>query len=115
MLTFEDSFSWSSELAAGLGDGEFEVTCPACETNQYVVLGDPGYFSTTGDYWSDTTVARSLLLPADPAELDSVARRLHDMALTDDRREVATTLTYVFGSARCSACGSTFTVADHRV
>lgn len=40
------------------------------------------------------------------------ALRLHSLALGDGQPDVATALTYLFGGAHCTDCGTDFVVAD---
>ncbi|WP_199885611.1 hypothetical protein [Streptomyces sp. CB00455] len=44
-------------------------------------------------------VAGSVRLIADPAAMDGIGQRLHDIALTDGHQEVANAMTYAFGGA----------------
>ncbi len=113
MLGFEGVVGWSEDLAWGLGNEEYEVDCPGCQTGLFVVLGERGFFSTSEDYaLSDDDVETRPLLPVNPANLDGVGRRLHDIALSDGQHEVAHVLTYVFGHATCPDCETRFSVAD---
>ncbi len=112
VLAFEGVVGWSENLAWGLTNEEYEVSCPGCEAGLFVVLGERGFFSASGDYaLSDTHVKTQPLRPADPDALDGIGRRLHDIALADGRREVAAALTYVFGDATCPDCETDFSVA----
>lgn len=113
LLAFEGSLDWSDELTAGLANGEFEVTCPGCEADLYVVLGDPGSFSTAGDYVGNAAVAKSPLLPTDPGHLQGIAHRLHDLATSDGQPALANSLTYVFGNATCPTCSTNFPITEN--
>jgi hypothetical protein len=113
MLGFEGVVGWSEDLAWGLGNEEYEVDCPGCQTGLFIVLGERGFLSTSEDYaLSDDDVETRPLLPANPANLDGIGRRLHDIALSDGQYEVAHALTYVFGRATCPDCETEFSVAD---
>jgi hypothetical protein len=112
MLGFEGVVGWSEDLAWGLGNEEYEVDCPGCQTGPFIVLRERGFFSTSEDYaLSDDDVEARPLLPATPANLDGIGRRLHDTALSDGQHEVAQALTYVFGRATCPNCETDFSVA----
>ncbi|MFF7993437.1 hypothetical protein ACFZDG_27050 [Kitasatospora xanthocidica] len=113
MLGFEGVAGWSEDLAWGLGNEEYEVSCPGCEASLFIVFGARGFFSTSDDYAlrNDDIVTRALH-PTAPADLDGIGRRLHDLALADGQREVAHALTYVFGHATCPDCEADFSVAD---
>ncbi|MEV8312395.1 hypothetical protein AB0P36_35215 [Streptomyces flavidovirens] len=112
MLGFEGVIGWSEDLAWGLGNEEYEVSCPGCETSLFIVLGERGFFSTSEDYaLSEDDVETRPLRPANPADLDGIGRRLHHIALTDGQHEVANALTHVFGDATCPDCETDFSVA----
>ncbi|MFJ9589270.1 hypothetical protein [Streptomyces acidicola] len=114
VLAFEGVVGWSEELAWGLTNEEYEVSCPECEEFLFVVFGERGFFCTSDDHaLSDDQVEAETkpLRPAEPGDLDGIGRRLHDTALADGRREVAAALTYVFGDATCPDCDTDFSVA----
>ncbi|MEV3993874.1 hypothetical protein AB0J57_33845 [Streptomyces sp. NPDC049837] len=112
VLSLEGVTGWSEDLAWGLTNEEYEVSCPGCAAGLFIVLGERGFFSTSGDYaLSDDDVEMKPLRPADPTGLTGVGRRLHDVALADGQEEVAHMLTYVFGDATCPDCEADFSVA----
>ncbi|MER5642710.1 hypothetical protein ABT095_37960 [Kitasatospora sp. NPDC002227] len=94
-----------------LVQGEYEVECLDCEVSLFIVLGEDGFFSCSDDY-ALRDVERTPLRPADPAELEGLAKQLHDRALADGQPVVALRLTYLFGRAACTDCGTVFSVAD---
>ncbi|MFF9345991.1 hypothetical protein [Streptomyces sp. NPDC014734] len=113
MLGFEGVAGWSEDLAWGIGNEEYEVSCPGCETSLFVVLGERGFFCTSEDYaLSDGPVETRPLRPTSPADLQAIGSRLHGIALGDGQHEVAHVLTYVFGNATCPDCETDFSVAD---
>ncbi|GAB7188973.1 hypothetical protein ATKI12_8804 [Kitasatospora sp. Ki12] len=113
MLAFEGVAGWSEDLAWGLGNEEYEVSCPGCEASLFIVFGARGYFSTSADYAvADGDIETRALHPAAPTEPGGIGRRLHDLALADGQREVAHALTHVFGHATCPDCETDFSVAD---
>lgn len=109
-LAFEGVEFWDEHLD-NLAQGEYEVDCPHCGVNLFIVMGDDGFFSCSEDY-ALGEVERTPLCPADPAELAGVAKRLRDRALADGQSEVARRLPYLFGRAVCGDCGTEFAVAD---
>ncbi|MET7533353.1 hypothetical protein [Streptomyces goshikiensis] len=112
VLSFEGVAGWSQDLAWGLTNEEYEISCPGCAAGLFVVLGERGFFSTSGDYaLSDDDVETKPLRPANPVGLTGIGRRLHDVALADGQEEVANMLTYVFGDATCPDCEAQFSVA----
>ncbi|GAA5023121.1 hypothetical protein [Kitasatospora paranensis] len=112
VLAFEGVPVWSTELGRGLANGGYELYCPHCSAGQFIAIGPYGHFSTSGD-WTPAADATTLpLRPADPADLHGIGRRLHRTALADGREDVATALTHLFGTARCTGCRAEFSVAD---
>ncbi|MFF3559957.1 hypothetical protein ACFYXS_07975 [Streptomyces sp. NPDC002574] len=112
LLSFEGVDVWG-ELLDGLNDEEYEVVCPACESENFIVFGEHGYFSTTDTMYMRQTAGRRLpLQPLAPSSLDGVAHRLHSRAIADGHPDVAHKLTYVFGSARCAHCDAVFSVEE---
>jgi hypothetical protein len=110
LLAFEGVAFWGEHLE-GLNDEEYEVTCPQCDAETMVAFGEHGAFTTQDDmYMRNTDTKRLPLLPADPAALTGIGRRLHDRAMADGQAELATKLTYVFGRADCVTCGERFRV-----
>ncbi|MFD8688229.1 hypothetical protein [Streptomyces sp. NPDC059651] len=113
MLGFEGVAGWSEDLAWGIGNEEYEVSCPECESNLFIALGEREFFCTSEDYaLSDGTVETRPLRPTSPEFLEGIGSRLHNMALDDGQHEVAHVLTYVFGNATCPDCETDFSVAD---
>ncbi|KQV14869.1 hypothetical protein ASE03_30280 [Kitasatospora sp. Root187] len=129
ILGFEGDPVWSGNLTWGLENKAYDVSCPGCEAYLSVEFGDDGYFSTrrednsriafnsdggfslSGDCPLGDDAEKAPLQPARPGDLHGIGRRLHAAALADGQRETAATLTYVFGSARCTACSADFCVA----
>ncbi|WP_433335617.1 hypothetical protein [Spirillospora sp. CA-294931] len=112
LLAFEGVEVWSEHLE-GILDEEYELACPHCESENYVVFGEHGYFSTTDDMYMKRKNAKRLALhPAAPSELRGIAHRLHTRALTDGFPDIAATFTYVFGTAHCAECETPFQVDE---
>lgn len=105
---------WSEHLD-GLNGSDYEAVCPSCETELFIVIRDDGYFSCSDDYALDEEAERTPLRPAYAMALDGIGRRLHDTAVGDGQQEVATRVTYLFGSTTCTACGTTFPTAERIV
>ncbi|MEU3242718.1 hypothetical protein [Streptomyces sp. NPDC006875] len=111
LLGFEGDEVWGAQLD-GLNDDEYEVPCPACSSENFIALGESGFFSTLDSLYMNETAARKLpLQPATPP-LEGLAHRLHSRALADGQAEVAQKLTYVFGEAQCADCYAVFGVAE---
>ena len=111
VLALEGDEVWGKELDR-IVDDEVEVECPSCTTSLFVVFGEHGHFATHEDYVTKPDAEHTSLLPTSAGELDGVGGRLHTMSLQAQQTAVAEALTYVFGSATCTQCASTFTVSD---
>ena len=112
LLAFERVEVWSQHLD-GLNSEEYEVSCPHCDEECFVAFGRYGAFATQDSmYMRDTGSDRRPLVPADPAELAGIGKRLHARALADGHPDVATKVTYAFGRADCPACGTRFRVDE---
>jgi hypothetical protein len=110
LLSLEGVEIWDRCLE-GLQTGEYEVDCPYCGVNMFIVVGKDSCFSASDDY-SLRDVERVPLRPAKPEELEGLAKRLHDRTLADGQQLVARGLPYVFGRATCPDCGTACEVAD---
>lgn len=113
LLSFEGVEVWDRCLE-GLGTGEYEVDCPYCGVNLFVVIGANDCFSCSDDY-ALGDVFRSPLHPAAPGDLEGLPRRLCDRATADGQEGVARGVRYLFGRATCADCSTDFTVADRVV
>ncbi|MER7575021.1 hypothetical protein [Streptomyces sp. NPDC126514] len=109
-LAFEGVAVWDERLD-NLAQGEYEVDCPYCGVNLFVVMGEDGFFSCSNDY-ALGQVERTPLRPAAPAELEGLAGRLREQTLADRQSALAQRLPYLFGQAECADCGTVFSVAD---
>lgn len=110
LLSFEGVQGWDRCLG-GLAGGEYEVDCPHCGVNIFVVLAEDGGFCCTGDD-ALGEVVRWPLRPAGLGDLGALGRRLHDRALADGQPGVARGVRYLFGRVACPDCGTAFGVAD---
>jgi hypothetical protein len=110
LLGLEGDQLWGQALD-GINDEEFEVSCPSCDVENYVVFGRYGYFSTLESlYINEPDPVGVPLLPANEQELGPLARRLYARAMADGHPDIANKLTYVFGTAHCAGCGQLFRV-----
>ncbi|MGP3988689.1 hypothetical protein [Streptomyces sp. 3N207] len=113
LLAFEGIGVWARCLE-GLHTGEYEVDCPHCGVDVFVVIGEDETFCSTDDY-ALKAAAKSPLRPLPPNELEPLAKRLHDRALADSQDSVARAVPYLFGRAACPDCGAEYLVADRVV
>jgi hypothetical protein len=112
LLAFEGDEVWGQVLD-GVNDGEYEVPCPHCGSDNFIALGEYGCFSTLDSmYMNGTGSTRLPLLPAEPSGMDGLGRRLHARAFADGHPDVAEKLTYVFGGATCAECDGLFRVDE---
>jgi hypothetical protein len=81
LLSFEGVEIWDRSLD-GLQTGEYEVGCPYCGVNMFVVIGQDDSFCCTDDY-ALQEVRKSPLQPARTQELEGLPRRLFTRALAD--------------------------------
>ena len=110
LLAFEGAGVWGRHLD-GLLSEEYEVWCPHCEAENFIVFAKYGYFSTLDNmYMKGIGGERLRLHPADPDALEGLAKRLQTRVLADGHSDLAEKLTYVFGTAQCPACGTLFPV-----
>jgi hypothetical protein len=111
VLALEGVPIWGEELD-GLVHEEYEVDCPDCDASLFIVIGRRGLFATSDDYVLKADIKKSPLRPADPADLHGLGQRLHATALSHGQDDLATSLTYLFGQARCPDCHIDFPVAE---
>ncbi|WNO73274.1 hypothetical protein [Streptomyces sp. AM8-1-1] len=110
LLSLEGAEVWGGQLD-GLNSEEYEVPCPRCEAENFIVFGEYGHFSTLDEmYMREPSAGNKPLMPAEPGAMEGLAARLHARAVGDGQIEVARKLTYVFGSASCADCGAVFRV-----
>jgi hypothetical protein len=113
ILNLEGDVHWAQDLIWGIVSGEYELECPDpdCCAALWVIIGEPGFFSTSEDYALSDDVETLPLHPASPGTLDGLGRRLHELALADGHEDVAHALTYTFGEATCLECERRCSVA----
>ncbi|MFH7598598.1 hypothetical protein WDV06_26415 [Streptomyces racemochromogenes] len=111
VLAFEGERVWSAGRLEGLFEQEYELDCPACASALFVGFGDHHAFAPDGDPL-EADPARAVLLPADPAALESLPARLHRTATRAGHEDIARGLTHLFGRAACPSCATAFTVSD---
>ncbi|MFE0458534.1 hypothetical protein ACFW1A_04625 [Kitasatospora sp. NPDC058965] len=115
LLSFEGVEIWDRSLD-GLRTGEYEVDCPSCGVNMFVVIGqdDDDCFCCTDDC-ALREVQKFPLQPARAQELSALAQRLFTRAVADGQEGVARGVRYLFGRAACPDCGTGFSVAERVV
>lgn len=87
LLSFEGVAIWDRCLD-GLQTGEYEVDCPYCGVDMFVVIGQDDSFCRTDDY-ALQEVRKSPLQPARTQELEGLPRRLFTRALADGQEGLA--------------------------
>lgn len=112
LLAFEGAEVWGGHLD-GINDEEYEVSCPHCEADNFVVFGRDGHFTALDSaYMKDPEARRGSLQPAQPSSVSALGQRLYATALADGHPDVAEKITYVFGRACCAECGEDFQVEE---
>ncbi|MFF3894796.1 hypothetical protein ACFYY3_16695 [Streptomyces sp. NPDC001812] len=112
LLSFEGVEGWGEHLDQVNGE-EYEVPCPACFSENFIVLGEGCRYSTADEMYFKRPPAHTIpLQPQDPTTADGLLPRLHTRALSDGHPEVAGKLPYVFGHAHCVHCGELFSVPE---
>ncbi|MEV3993642.1 hypothetical protein AB0J57_32590 [Streptomyces sp. NPDC049837] len=110
LLSFEGVEIWDRCLE-GLQTGEYEVDCPHCGVDLFVVIGQDESFCCSDDY-ALREVHKSPLRPARTQDLEALPHRLSTRALADGHRSLAHGVRYLFGRADCPDCGTDFSVAE---
>lgn len=110
-MAFENIHPWATELDRFNG-GEFEASCPACDTLLHVAIGEYGFFTSEDDYAFDPNVKKEPLRPANPSSLKPLSRRLYDVAVNAGHVELGNWICYLFGDATCGSCREHFSVAE---
>ena len=110
LLSFEGVEIWDRSLG-GLQTGEYEVDCPCCGVNIFVVIGQDDSFCCT-DHYALQAVQQSPLQPTRVQELAELPRRLFARAAADGHERLAHGICYLFGRAACPDCGTDFSVAE---
>ena len=110
LLSFEGVEIWDRCLG-GLWTGEYEVDCPYCGVDVFVVVGQDESFCCTEDY-ALREVEKSPLRPAPSPELRGLPRRLFTRATADGQEGLAHGVRHLFGRAACPDCGTDFSVAE---
>ncbi|WP_329575251.1 hypothetical protein OG500_00740 [Kitasatospora sp. NBC_01250] len=113
LLSFEGVAIWDRCLD-GLQTGEYEVDCPYCGVDMFVVIGQDDSFCRTDDY-ALQEVRKSPLQPARTQELEGLPRRLFTRALADGQEGLAHGVRSLSGRAACPDCGTDFSVAERVV
>lgn len=95
------------------GTGDVRGLLLGCRASLFIAIGAYGFFSMSSDCaLSDQEVETRPLRPADPAAMEGIGRRLHEIARTDGQQKVADALTCVFGEATCPDCATGFSVVE---
>ena len=103
LTAFESGGAWARELESVVA-GELDLTCPECDAEVLLSLGDQPTLSA-----HDAGVS-SAVTPGEPA--DDVETSLLSATAEHGRVQVAAALRALFGTATCPVCGATVRVAD---
>lgn len=105
LAAFEDLGGWQRSLSQ-VADGEVPVQCPGCGDDLLLQL-DEHPPRITG--WDDDGGDAGTVTPSDPKP-GSPDERLHFLAVTHGRMDVASMLRACFGTGRCPSCDSALLV-----
>ncbi|GAA3455661.1 hypothetical protein [Dactylosporangium matsuzakiense] len=101
-------FTFWATISLDFTDEHYHLGCPHCAVRLAVVIGDFGHYTAIRDY-NDGDIHRVVLRPVTPGDLTGIGRWMYDAA---GETVLADGLTYLFGRATCSICGSAFNVAE---
>nr|BFE58897.1 hypothetical protein GCM10020063_034230 [Dactylosporangium thailandense] len=104
-------YTFWATISLDFTDEHYHLGCPHCAVRLAVVIGDYGHYSAIRHY-NDGDIHRVVLRPAAPGELTGIGRWMYDTADAAGETVLADGLTYLFGRATCSTCGSVFNVAE---
>ncbi|MFE9627998.1 hypothetical protein, partial [Streptomyces sp. NPDC006527] len=110
LLALAGQYHWSTSLG-DFADDFHVVSCPHCEAEVTIAVGDYGCYSAIRD-WDRGDVKRRTLRPAPAEELRDPGRWMHAIAVRDGQQQLAKGIRHVFGRADCPACGSVFSIAE---
>ncbi len=110
LLALAGQYHWSASLG-DFADDFYAVSCPGCEAEVTIAIGDCGCYAATRE-WDQGDVERRSLRPALAEELRDPGRWMHATAGRDGQQRLAEGIRYVFGRAECPACASVFNVAE---
>jgi hypothetical protein len=109
-LAFAGFTFWAS-ISLDFTDEHYHLGCPHCAARLAIVIGDYGHYSAIRDH-NDGDIRRVPLRRVRPEGLTGIGRWMHGVAAAGGDAVLADGLTYLFGRASCSICGSAFTIAD---
>jgi hypothetical protein len=101
---------WGQELSE-LNIGELQGSCPQCEVELYLTIGDAGYFASIDDPVSRPEFVEGID-PCQPDELPGNISWVHQIALDARDEELARRVRCVFGRSVCPGCDVPFTVSE---
>jgi hypothetical protein len=110
LLALAGQYHWSASLGDFVDDF-YAVSCPGCEAEVTIAVGDYGCYAAIRD-WDQGDIERRSLRPAPAEELRDPGRWMHATAGRDGQQRLAEGIRYVFGRAECPACASVFDIAE---
>jgi hypothetical protein len=101
---------WGPELSE-LNMGELQGSCPQCEVELYLTIGDAGDFVSISDPVSKPAFVEGID-PCQPDELAGTISWVHQVTLNASDEELARRVRCVFGQSVCPACEVRFQVSE---
>ena len=96
---------WQRNLYC-LADGEAELECPSCGEDLLLNLDSPKFCVHS---FADAALPPTVVTPVEPSA-GTVEGRLLALAHANDGTGVAVRLLFLFGSATCPRCHTTFEI-----
>ncbi|MGC0387644.1 hypothetical protein [Streptomyces sp. SAI-129] len=110
LVVLAGRYHWSASLW-DFTDDFYAVSCPDCEAEVTIAVGDYGCYAAIRD-WDLGDIERRSLRPAQAEELRDPGRWMHATAVRDGQQRLAEGIRYAFGQAECPACASVFNIAE---
>jgi hypothetical protein len=110
VLALRDEPTWQRHLT-GLANREYEILCPLCGRDLYVIVGAKDAFVSEG-YTTAERSRQTTVEPADPHQPEGVVERLHRLADAHGQPQVARMIRFLFGQGSCPACAAKFPIPD---
>jgi hypothetical protein len=110
VLALRDEPTWQRHLT-GLANGEYEILCPGCGRDLYVIVEADEALVSEG-YTAAERSRQTSVEPADLRQPDGVVGRLHRLADERGQAQVARMITFLFGEGSCPGCGVRFRIPE---
>jgi hypothetical protein len=110
-LAYSGDKLWGHQLDR-LTSGEFEGSCPNCDTPLYLVIGEEGFFSSSEEWVNQPGTRRIPIEPSKAQALPSVGVWLYETAFRSAHTKIASWILHLFGTTHCSDCSTAISVSE---